>query len=98
MHELLSARLSARLGCRRDELVAARAEAARDWPGYVSRLFPVAGIEGILLDAGVCAGAADMRRCAELSGAAANPIHRDGPTGDRRIKCGGKETANLDSR
>src|SRR5207244_7566939 len=97
MHELLAARLASRLGCSRDELAEARAEAARDWPAYVSGLFRDAGIEGILLDAGVGAGAADLRRCADLSGAATYPIHRIDPTVDRLIEAGAAAAEILDT-
>ncbi len=50
--ELLRSRLAALLGCDPDEVIDARAEAAREWPRYLRRLFDDAVIEGMLLDGG----------------------------------------------
>jgi hypothetical protein len=53
MLEQLRVRLAALLGCAADELLAARDEAAADWPQYVRRLMTDAGIAGMLLDGGM---------------------------------------------
>jgi predicted TIM-barrel fold metal-dependent hydrolase len=88
MQELLIVRLAARLGCQPEEVGQARAEAARDWPAYVSGLFEDAGIEAVLLDQMVGPGAGGVDRCAELSGAAMYPIHRIDTSVDGLIERG----------
>jgi hypothetical protein len=50
MLEQLRVRLASLLGCAPEDVLAAREEAARDWPAYVRRLFGDAGIAGMLLD------------------------------------------------
>jgi len=50
--ETLRRDLAALLGCAADDVPAARADAARDWPAYVRRLMGDAGIGGMLLDGG----------------------------------------------
>jgi predicted TIM-barrel fold metal-dependent hydrolase len=90
VQELLTVRLARRLGCDPREAVEARAEAAADWPGYVSALFRDASIDGVILDTGLGGGhAGTVARCAELSGASMYPIHRIDPTIDRLIEQGG---------
>lgn len=89
MQELLTVRLARWLGCDPEEVVAARAEAASDWGGYVSGLFRDAGIEAALIDVGIWEGGAEsLDRCAELSGVAMRRIHRIDPTVDRLIEAG----------
>ena len=86
VQELLTVRLARRLGCDPREVVEARAEAAADWPGYVSALFQNASISGVILDTGLGGEpAGTIERCAELSGASMHPIHRIDPTVDRLI-------------
>lgn len=53
MLEQLRVRLAALLGCTADEVLAARNDAATDWPTYVRRLMSDAGIGGMLLDGGM---------------------------------------------
>src|SRR5581483_9410709 len=50
MLELLRVRLADLLGCAVSDVVAAREEAAADWPSYVRLLMSDAGISGMLLD------------------------------------------------
>lgn len=52
MLELLRMRLASLLACPPADVLAAREDAARDWPAYVRRLFGDAGIGGMLLDGG----------------------------------------------
>jgi hypothetical protein len=47
---MLRVRLAALLDCAPADVLAAREDAARDWPGYVQRLFADGGIGGMLLD------------------------------------------------
>jgi len=53
MLELLRNRLAAFLDCTPEDVLAAREDAARDWPAYNGRLFADAGICGMLLDGGL---------------------------------------------
>jgi predicted TIM-barrel fold metal-dependent hydrolase len=50
--EAMRLRLAALLGCPAEEVEPARADAARDWAGYVHRLFADVGLSGMLLDGG----------------------------------------------
>jgi hypothetical protein len=69
MLETLRHDLAGLLGCTPDEVLAARREAATDWPGYVRRLFDHAGITGVLLDGGTAPlDAPALDRQAELAG------------------------------
>jgi len=87
--ELLVSRLAGRLGCRPEEIVDARAEAARDWGAYVSALFRDAGIRGVVLDSDIWGPAGDaVGRLAELSGASMHVIHRIDPHVDELVEAG----------
>ena len=72
MLEMLRGRLATLLGCAPAEVTDARAEAARDWPAYLRRLFDDVGIGGLLLDGGPAVlSPADVSRYA---GAAGRPM------------------------
>lgn len=76
-HEVLAARLCARLGCGREELAAARAQASADWHGYAARLFADAGITDLVMDVCYPPGAEDQVADYEAaSGCRVHPILR----------------------
>lgn len=50
--EAMRVQLARFLNCAADDVDAARADAARDWPQYVRRLFDDVGVAGMLLDGG----------------------------------------------
>ena len=84
--ELLTVRLAARLGCAPDDVGASRAEAARDWEGYVSGLFADAGITELVMDPAWPPGAAErLEEYAALSRCSIHPILRIDPIVDRAI-------------
>ena len=99
VQELLTVRLARRLGCDPAEVAEARAEAAKDWPAYVSSLFLEASITGVILDTGLDEGdpAGVAGRCAEVSDAAMYPIHRIDPAVDRLIEAGATASEILGS-
>ena len=75
--EVLAARLSDMLGCSREELPAARAEASANWERYARRLFADAQITDLVMDVGYPPGA-DSRVEAyhAVSGCRVHPIRR----------------------
>lgn len=84
--ELLTFRLSARLGCDAEDLSAARAEASADWPAYCAGLFADAGITDLVLDAGYSPEAeSHLGDYGRLSGCGIHPIFRIEPLVDRLI-------------
>ena len=75
--EVLATRLCARLGCSREELAAARAEASADWPAYAARMFADAQVTDLVMDVGYPPGAEDLvAEYEEVSGCRVHPILR----------------------
>lgn len=88
-HELLAARLAARLGCEPEDLGAARERAAEDWQAYVSALFADAGITALIMDpAWPPDAAARLEDYETVSGCSVHPILRIDPIVDRAIEDG----------
>jgi len=87
--ELMTVRLSERLGCDAEDLPAARAEAALDWRAYCAGLFADAGITDLVMDAGISAeGGSQLDDLGRLSGCGIHPIFRLEPMVDRLIEAG----------
>jgi len=87
--ELMTVRLSERLGCDAEALPAARAEAALDWRAYCAGLFADAGITDLVMDAGISAeGGSQLDDLGRLSGCGIHPIFRLEPMVDRLIEAG----------
>ncbi len=85
-HELLQVRLAAHLGCAVEGLAEARAEASRDWPAYVRRLFRHAELEGLVVDPGWGGHAtAGLAVTAAAAGVPIRPILRLEPVLDSAI-------------
>jgi hypothetical protein len=98
--EMLRCRLAGVLGCTPDDVLTARAEAARDWAGWVRRLFDDAVIGGMLLDGGPSPlGTDDLRKHAAVAGRPMWSLYRiealidplledgaDGPTIERALE------------
>jgi hypothetical protein len=75
--EIMVGLLCERLGCSREDLAAARAAAAADWPGYARRLFADAGLEQLVMDVGYPHGAELLiSNYAEVSGCQILPVLR----------------------
>jgi uncharacterized protein len=84
--ELLVNRLAARFGCAPDEVGAARAEAAADWPAYVAGLFKEAGLTGLVMDVAFPAGAGErLPEYEDLAGCPVRPLMRLEPLLDSMI-------------
>lgn len=67
--ELMRVRLARLLGCAPEDVEAARADRARDWPGYVQLLFADVGLSAMLLDPGPDAFAGTVAQYAAVAGA-----------------------------
>jgi hypothetical protein len=75
--EALAARLGDMLGCSREELPAARAEASANWPRYASRLFADAQITDLVMDVGYPPGAdSNIESYQAVSGCRVHPVFR----------------------
>lgn len=83
--EAMTVRLARHLGCAVDELGAARAAAAADWPAYVRGLFSEVGLTGMLLDPAAEGLEGGVSPYAEMSGAPVWELVRIEPTVDRLI-------------
>jgi uncharacterized protein len=84
--ELLTSRLSHRLGCDPADLSQARAEASSDWQGYASALFADAGLTALIMDPAYPPGASErVDEYARLSGCGVHPLLRIDPIVDRLI-------------
>lgn len=90
--EMLQVRLARHLGCQVDELPAARAAAAADWPGYVAGLFSDVGLTGMLLDPGAERFPTDhgVAPYAELAGVPMWELVRVEPVVDQLIAAGAR--------
>jgi hypothetical protein len=96
--ELLRARLARLLGCDPEEVPEARAQAARDWPAYVSGVFADAGITGLIMDVAFPPEAGDrVSDYAAAAGCAVHPILRIDPIVDRMIGEGAGAQAIVDA-
>jgi predicted TIM-barrel fold metal-dependent hydrolase len=90
--ELMRRRLATRLGCRPDDVGAARAESARDWPAHVRGLLAHADIDELIFDVGDTG--TDVQETvagpyAVLTGRAVHWLARFDPLVDRLIAAGG---------
>ena len=84
--ELLVNRLAGRFGCAPNEVAAARAEAAADWPAYVGGLFKEAGFTGLVMDVAFPAGAGErLPEYEEVAGCPVRPLMRLEPLLDAMI-------------
>lgn len=90
--ELLQVRLAGYLGCSVEDVMAARTEAAADWPGYVRGLFADVGLTGMLLDPGAesLPSGCHVGAYAELAGAPMWELVRIEPLVDRLIGAGAR--------
>jgi hypothetical protein len=88
-HALLRARLAARLEVAVEEVEDARAEASRDYPTYVRRLFADAGIEEIVMDPAWPPGVENrVGEYEALTGCRVHLLHRIDTVVDRLLEEG----------
>jgi predicted TIM-barrel fold metal-dependent hydrolase len=95
--ELMGVRLAGHLGCAVEELATARERASADWPAYVSSLFRISGLRGLVLDPGwdPAASSAKSEVLAALTGCQVRTIMRLDPMVDQMIGEGATATEVL---
>jgi uncharacterized protein len=85
-HELLGTRLADHLGCKPEEVASARADASKDWAGYVRELFTDAGITAVVMDVAYPPDSFDrLETFQDFTGCSIHPLFRIDYLVDRLI-------------